>query len=138
MPSKSRTREGAPDACSSPLDEHPDEAPASSAHALVDGEAHALASVALAEDPALALVFWRARAEELAARVARLEQRLVALGERLPSRWARLLTCDAAAMPDVAVWPDPLAGWRETTALEEARVATTLPRLWQRLDRDAG
>lgn len=88
-------------------------------------------------DPALEAAFWRARAEELAARVARLEERMLALGARLPSRWAQLLACDPDALPELAWWPDPLAGWHETTQLEPARVASVLPRLWARLDPDS-
>lgn len=102
-----------------------------------DVEAHALAAAALGDDPVLALAFWRARAEELAARLAQLERRMAALGARLPARWASLLTCDPADMPDVAPWPDPLAGWHETTELEQGRVASTLRHLWRRLDPDA-
>jgi hypothetical protein len=97
----------------------------------------ALADDAVAGDLAREVLFWRARAEELAARLARLEERLQALGTRLPARWAQLLVCDPEELPRHVDVPDPLAGWRETTELEPARVATALPRLWDRLDPDA-
>ena len=99
-----------------------------------DCDPHALAAVATNGDAVLEAAFWRARAEELQARLSRMEDRLRALGERLPSRWAQLLACDPADLPELAHWPDPLAGWRETTELEPARVASVLPRLWDRLD----
>ena len=98
--------------------------------------AHALPLEALVGDARTEAVFWRARAEELSAQVARLEGRLLALGRRLPARWAQLLACDPEDMPNVATWPDPLAGWHETTDLESAHVATALPRLWDRLEPD--
>lgn len=96
-----------------------------------------LAAEATGGDPAREAAFWRARAEELAARLARLERRMHALSERLPSRWLPLLACDPEDLPELAHWPDPLAGWHETTELESARVASVLPRLWDRLDPDA-
>jgi len=77
--------------------------------------------------------FWRARAEALAAERDELHARLRALAERLPARHARLLACAAADMPREPDWPDPLAGWTETTTLREASVAWELPRLWARL-----
>ena len=96
-----------------------------------------LAAAAFRGDAAGEALFWRARAEELSRQLARLESRLLALSRRLPARWARLTACDPDDMPDVAPWPDPLAGWHETTELESAHVATALPRLWDRLDPDA-
>ena len=97
--------------------------------------ARALAADTLAGDLAREVIFWRARAEELAQRLGRLEERLEALGARLPARWAQLLVCDPAELPErVGYAPDPLAGWRETTDLEPARVAAALPRLWDRLE----
>lgn len=98
---------------------------------------HALAAAATRGDAALEAAFWRARAEELAARLTRLEDRLRALGERLPARWAQLLACDPDDLPQRAHWPDPLTGWREGTELAPGRVAHALPRLWDRLDPDA-
>ena len=99
-----------------------------------DCDPRALAAAATNGDAVLKAAFWRARAEELQGRLTRMEDRLRALGERLPSRWAQLLACDPADLPELAHWPDPLAGWRETTELESARVASALPRLWDRLD----
>lgn len=107
-------------------------------HALAAAEdPHALAAAATRGDAALEAAFWRARAEELAARLTRLEDRLRALGERLPARWAQLLACDPDDLPQRAHWPDPLTGWREGTELAPGRVAHALPRLWDRLDPDA-
>lgn len=108
-------------------------ADASAAH----DDACALAALATNGDPALEAAFWRARAEALATGLARLEDRVRALGARLPSRWAQLLVSDLEDLPELAHWPDPLASWRESTELEPARVASALPRLWDRLDRDA-
>ena len=96
--------------------------------------AHDLAADALGGDDAREALFWRARAEELSAQLERVERRLLALSRRLPARWAQLLACDPEDMPEVAAWPDPLAGWHEGTELEPARVASVLPRLWDRLD----
>lgn len=96
-----------------------------------------LVAEAAGGDPAREAAFWRARAEVLAARLARLEHRMRALSERLPSRWLPLLACDPEDLPELAHWPDPLAGWHETTELEPARVASALPRLWDRLDPDS-
>jgi hypothetical protein len=95
------------------------------------------AADALGGDATLEALFWRARAEELAGQLARVERRLLALSRRLPGRWARLLACEPGDLPDCAPWPDPLAGWHETTELESAHVAIALPRLWDRLDPDA-
>jgi hypothetical protein len=78
--------------------------------------------------------FWRARAERLAARTQDLEARLLALADRLPLRYARLLVRSPEEILRTADWPDPLAGWKETTAFEPASVATDLPQLWTRLD----
>lgn len=94
----------------------------------------ALVAAALGGDLAGEALFWRARAEELAARLAHLEKRLQALSGCLPARWAQLVVCDPAEMPDHVSAPDPLAGWRETTELTPSRVASVLPRLWDRLD----
>ncbi|MBM4247204.1 MAG: hypothetical protein FJ148_26015 [Deltaproteobacteria bacterium] len=91
---------------------------------------------ALGGDARIEALFWRAHAEELSAQLARLERRLLALSRRLPGRWAQLVALDPEDMPNVATWPDPLAGWHETTELESAHVATALPRLWDRLEPD--
>lgn len=94
---------------------------------------HAELHAALAGDPARELRFWRARAEELAAQLERVQARLLALTEHLPMKYAPLLTCDPADLRHETDWPDPLAGWRETVQLEPAEVASELPRLWERL-----
>lgn len=111
--------------------------PPSAADTSAATAARDLAADALGGDTAREALFWRARAEELSGQLARVERRLLALSRRLPRRWALLLACDPEGMPDVAPWPDPLAGWHETTELESAHVATALPRLWDRLDPDA-
>ena len=116
-----------------------DDPPAAGASATPPAASSArdLVADALGGDAAREALFWRARAEELSGQLARMERRLLALSRRLPRRWALLLACDPEDMPDVAPWPDPLAGWHETTELESGHVATALPRLWDRLDRDA-
>src|SRR5438128_7619298 len=78
--------------------------------------------------------FWRACAVELEAQVEDLQARLRALAERLPLRYASLLIRSPDELRRVPEWPDPLAGWRETTRFEAASVATDLPQLWTRLD----
>lgn len=78
--------------------------------------------------------FWRACAEELAAHAADLQARLLALADRLPLRYACLLTRSPEDLRRAPEWPDPLAGWQETTRFESASVATDLPQLWTRLD----
>jgi len=77
--------------------------------------------------------FWRARAEELAAQVQTLQAKILALSAVLPVRHAALLTRAPEDLRREPEWPDPLAGWKETTSLERASVATELPRLWARL-----
>ena len=89
---------------------------------------------ALDGDLARELRFWRARAEELALQIETLQQRLRALTDHLPARYAELLTCDPADLRRPTDWPDPIMGWQETTLLEPASVATELSRLWKRLD----
>jgi hypothetical protein len=93
------------------------------------GEVHA----ALHGDLEREARFWRARAEQLAAEMAALQARLVALAEHLPARYAQLLTCDPADLERAAGWLDPLASWQETTTLKTASVAAELSRLWARL-----
>lgn len=88
---------------------------------------------ALRGDVAREARFWRARAEQLAADLAELEARLLALAGCLPARHAELLTRDPRDLERATAWPDPLEGWRETTSLESASVATELQRLWTRL-----
>lgn len=88
---------------------------------------------ALGGDAARQARFWRARAGALAAELATVQQRLAVLAARLPARYAPLLVCDAATLEAEADWPDPLAGWNESTALEPGSVATELPRVWHRL-----
>lgn len=94
---------------------------------------HADLQAALAGDPARAARFWRARAEVLAAQLERVQARLLALTEHLPTRYAPLLTCDPADLRLETDWPDPLAGWQETVQLEPAQVASELAGLWERL-----
>lgn len=77
--------------------------------------------------------FWRARADELATQLAAAQQRFAALAARLPSRYAPLLVSDPATLEAEADWPDPLAGWKESIALEPGSIATELPRVWSRL-----
>jgi len=77
--------------------------------------------------------FWRACAEELAAHAEDLQARLLALADRLPLRYANLLTRSPEELRRAPDWPDPLAGWRETTRFEAASVATDLLQLWTRL-----
>lgn len=93
---------------------------------------------AVASDAAREARFWRARAEELASQVDELQARLLALTDRLPARYAKLLTCAPEDLTPEVEWPDPLAGWKETTSLEPASVASALPRLWERLDPATG
>jgi hypothetical protein len=95
----------------------------------LDGELRA----ALDGDLAREVRFWRGRAEELALQIDTLQKRLLALTDHLPARYAQLLACDPADLRRETVWPDPLADWKETTALEPASVASELTRLWQRL-----
>jgi hypothetical protein len=92
---------------------------------------------AVGGDAAREVRFWRGRADELAAQIERLQARLLALADLLPARHARLLACDLEDLRREPDWPDPLAGWKETTSLEPASVATELPRLWTRLGRPA-
>jgi hypothetical protein len=87
---------------------------------------------AVGGDAAREARFWRGRAEELAAQLDRLQERLLALADLLPARYARLVVGDLALD-----CPAPLADWKETTRLEPASVATELPRLWARLGRPA-
>lgn len=86
-------------------------------------------------DPLRELRFWRARAIELAAQVERLQQRCRALASHLPAADAALLHADPATLARDPGMHDPLAGWRETTDLEPAHVASELTRLWASLGR---
>jgi hypothetical protein len=88
---------------------------------------------ALDGDAARQVRFWRARAGALAAELATVQQRLAVLAAHLPARYAPLLVCDEATLEAEADWPDPLAGWKESIALEAGSVATELPRVWHRL-----
>lgn len=94
--------------------------------------------VATGADAASELRFWRARADELAAQVDALRARLIALARCLPPHYAQLLARPPEEIEREPEWPDPLAGWKETTSLERSSVVTELPRLWSRLGHPTG
>ena len=78
-------------------------------------------------------LYWRARAEALAASNERLRARLLALHRLLPPEYFGFFEEDLETLEaNAAAW-DILDGWHETTGLTPSDVATEMRLLWERL-----